>query len=743
MRAFNLVTHPMKSENPMQMFFNKWIKTAALFLAVMLVGTGSSLAQVTVSMGDVTGRPGETATVPVWVAGVEAGTDVQSFGFTVAADAGITFTGHSTDGTLSGDAGFSVDSNPANGAVGGFSQGTDVSTSGTLVYLNFDLDTDGATGSITLSGFTLNAGDPAVVGGFTSNFTVSNRILAVASASVSELQDFEIVFSLEDALVGADGVVSFNFDLNYDPTAMSINSASGVNGVVASGLTSGATVSGNDVDADTYRIAGFAGAAIVGDGEFIRLAATAAAGSHSANWSVTNIVMNAGTPVYAGRGATLTVTEVNFAPVFTAELGDSSMLEDGADFSFDYDATDANGDAITYTLTAGPGSLDAAGVYSLDPSGNAGVHTVTVSASDGVNTTSTSATVTVKQVDLFSANLAGFNTNPPTQTVGSGWVTMRMVGDDGVLEVDFSVSNLAGDMTAAHIHLGGVGTNGGVAVNLAPASGSFSETYDITGNTDAINAMRAGDAYVNVHSSAYPSGEVRGQVLGAGNSAPGEAASAAPDDVTVAGDPSSNLYALSWLPVADPDGDTVNYLVQWSLNAAFSDVVGLDAYGVTNGKAFTVGEAAGMYDMLTMAAPGNVDIGGSVTVYHRVITTDGSLWNAGPASSLTLTRGLVTDTELEGSLPTEFVLQGNYPNPFNPTTTIQFDLPETADVTVQVLDLLGREVMALPSRTMEAGAGHSVQINASSLSSGIYLYRVIAHGATSTSMQVKTMTLLK
>ena len=67
----------------MQMLSNKWIKTAALFLAVMLVGAGTSLAQVTVSVGDLTGRPDSTATIPVWLAGVEDGTDMKSFGFTV------------------------------------------------------------------------------------------------------------------------------------------------------------------------------------------------------------------------------------------------------------------------------------------------------------------------------------------------------------------------------------------------------------------------------------------------------------------------------------------------------------------------------------------------------------------------------------------------------------------------------------------------------------------------------------
>ena len=727
----------------MQMLLKKVIKTAALFLAVMLVGAGASVAQVTIDLNDITGRPGETATIAVDMSGVESGTAIQSFNFTVSTGAGVTFTGHSTGGSLSGDTGFSVNSNTGNGAVGGFSTGTDITTSGDLVYLTFSLDTDGASGAVTLSGFTFNAGDPAVAGSLTSNFTVSNRIISVANANVGVSSDFEIVINLEDALTGADGVVSFDFELNYDPTLMSINTTEGNNGVIASGLTAGATVNGNAVDANTYRAAGFFGAAVTGDGEFIRIAATATNAGGNAPMSLTNIVFNAGTPIYAGKSGVLTVTPVNFAPVFTAALTDVTALEDGADLTFDYDATDANGDAITYSLN-GPGAIDAAtGVWTLDPSGNAGVHTVTVSASDGVNTTSTSAMVTIKQVDLFEASLSGFNEVPPAQTVAHGWVTMRMVADDGLLEVTFSAQNLSADMTGAHIHIGNNGQNGGVTVNLAPPSAAFSATYDITGNAAAVDALRSGGAYVNVHSAAYPAGEIRGQVLSAGNAAPAEASSLAPASVTVAGDPGDTAFSVSWLPVADPNGDTVNYLFQMAADANFTQVFMLENFGQTNGSAVTNEMAAQLYDELTMATPGNVDIGGMATFYHRVITTDGSLWNAGPASSTTLTRGLITDTESDTALPAEFALKGNYPNPFNPTTTISFDLPESADVTVQVLDLLGREVLAVPSQTMQAGTGQSVQIDASNLSSGIYLYRVIAHGASQTHMQVKTMTLLK
>ena len=94
-------------------------------------------------------------------------------------------------------------------------------------------------------------------------------------------------------------------------------------------------------------------------------------------------------------------------------------------------------------------------------------------------------------------------------------------------------------------------------------------------------------------------------------------------------------------------------------------------------------------------------------------------------------------------LPTEFALHGNYPNPFNPSTRIQFDLPESAQVSLQVVDMLGREVMVLPAQDFEAGANRSIELNATNLASGTYLYRMIATGAESRHVKTGRMTLVK
>ncbi|MGE5621272.1 MAG: glycosyl hydrolase family 18 protein [archaeon] len=72
------------------------------------------------------------------------------------------------------------------------------------------------------------------------------------------------------------------------------------------------------------------------------------------------------------------------------------------------------------------------------------------------------------------------------------------------------------------------------------------------------------------------------------------------------------------------------------------------------------------------------------------------------------------------SLPVEFRL-GNYPNPFNPATNIEFVLTEGSHVSLKVFDILGKEVASLLDEQMEQGV-HKVEFNASNLPSGIYIY---------------------
>ncbi|MBN1638148.1 MAG: T9SS type A sorting domain-containing protein [Ignavibacteriales bacterium] len=98
-----------------------------------------------------------------------------------------------------------------------------------------------------------------------------------------------------------------------------------------------------------------------------------------------------------------------------------------------------------------------------------------------------------------------------------------------------------------------------------------------------------------------------------------------------------------------------------------------------------------------------------------------------------------TDIEQDkNSTITNFELSQNYPNPFNPSTAIKFSLPEASVVKLSVYNILGEQVALLKNEQMNAGL-HSVEFNASHLSSGIYLYRLEADKFTET----KKMILLK
>jgi hypothetical protein len=75
--------------------------------------------------------------------------------------------------------------------------------------------------------------------------------------------------------------------------------------------------------------------------------------------------------------------------------------------------------------------------------------------------------------------------------------------------------------------------------------------------------------------------------------------------------------------------------------------------------------------------------------------------------------------------PGSFVLRQNYPDPFNPATTIEYEIPTTSRVRLLVYDLLGREVATLVDN-VQPGGSHAVHYDASGLASGIYFYRLVA-----------------
>ena len=128
----------------------------------------------------------------------------------------------------------------------------------------------------------------------------------------------------------------------------------------------------------------------------------------------------------------------------------------------------------------------------------------------------------------FSAELHGSNEVPPVKSAASGEAIFTVIDNGNALKYKVTVDNLD-NVTAAHIHLGKADENGPVLVFLFKGpekKGAFSgvlaegtikasdlfDTLKGKSVSDLIAKMKAGDTYVNVHTTQNPPGEIRGQI---------------------------------------------------------------------------------------------------------------------------------------------------------------------------------------------------------------------------------------
>jgi len=93
-----------------------------------------------------------------------------------------------------------------------------------------------------------------------------------------------------------------------------------------------------------------------------------------------------------------------------------------------------------------------------------------------------------------------------------------------------------------------------------------------------------------------------------------------------------------------------------------------------------------------------------------------------PPSASCVTTGVENQ---EWNVPTTLFLSQNYPNPFNPNTTIEFALPKSVHATLEIFDLLGREVATLVDEQLPAGS-YKREWHAQDMASGVYVYRLQA-----------------
>lgn len=97
------------------------------------------------------------------------------------------------------------------------------------------------------------------------------------------------------------------------------------------------------------------------------------------------------------------------------------------------------------------------------------------------------------------------------------------------------------------------------------------------------------------------------------------------------------------------------------------------------------------------------------------------------------------ETEVLNDFPSEVGLRQNYPNPFNPNTNINYSIPITSKITLEVFNIVGQKVATLINGETKSPGRYSIQFNASKLPSGMYFYRLNSNGKVLT----QKMTLIK
>jgi|GEM_PF-507543 predicted CXXCH cytochrome family protein len=199
-------------------------------------------------------------------------------------------------------------------------------------------------------------------------------------------------------------------------------------------------------------------------------------------------------------------------------------------------------------------------------------------------------------------------------------------------------------------------------------------------------------------------------------------------------------YSVDNLAPAAPSGLNASFTgntvtLKWAANTE-SDVY---QYAVYRGTTATF-NPAGTTPLAKVRTPLYQDpvSQSGVTYYYKVSALDIAGNESGFASV-----SVVTDVQNGSGIPTEFALNQNFPNPFNPSTEIAFSVPKQTAVKVVIYGLSGEAVATLVNQTMSAG-NYRVTWNGRtddgrSVASGVYFYHLQAEGFTAT----KKMTLLK
>jgi hypothetical protein len=397
-------------------------------------------------------------------------------------------------------------------------------------------------------------------------------------------------------------------------------------------------------------------------------------------------------------------TPQNATPVITA-MSDVTVNEDES-YSDTLRATDEEGDAITYSAVSDTSAVTASvtdSLLTLTPKANwHGVANIKTYASDGTSKDSTLFKLTVTPVDDIAAvqdvTIDEDKSAEVTLTsTFSGTTTFTAVSDTNAVTISVSSSTLTLTPTA-NWH--------GVA-NI--------KAYASDGNSKDSTTFKLTVTPVQDAPTAF------------------DWVSSALDTINIIQSNLADTYTLQWDASTDVDGDSINYLIYAKIGLYPTEEV----EEITD-TAFQL-----IYEEILENVFEGSPVNGA-TVSLNVKATDGidTVDVTGDNRVIYVNRYEYLSTESEG-VPVEFALHENYPNPFNPTTTLRFDLPEVSDITLTIYNMLGQKVKIFNMQSTPAGY-HAIKWNGKndnnqSVSGGVYIYKLQSRQK----MQMRKMILLK
>lgn len=323
--------------------------------------------------------------------------------------------------------------------------------------------------------------------------------------------------------------------------------------------------------------------------------------------------------------------------------------------------------------------------------------------------------ITVNTTTLTSSTELVVNiTVSATATSGAKDVVLKTAGGTVTKTAAFTVVNAAPTVASISPTNGARGATVSVAITgTGFETGVTSVSFGTGITVNSLTVTSATQATASIAISATAATGARDVVVT--NAAPGGGSVTLTGGFTV-GNLAPTVASVS--PTSGARGVTLNFTLTGSnFESGVTTAVSFGA-GITV-NSFTVASATQI--------TGSITIGATAALGTRDISVTNTTPGGGTAT-LTGQFTVVAPTGVEGSdlvIPKEFVLEEVFPNPFNPSTTIRFGLPERSNVKIEVYNVLGKLISTLLTQEMQHGY-HQIEWKAENTASGTYLVRMTA-----------------